>query len=374
MSKAWKLALGILLISVIYLLVWPVPVEPVAWKAPKNLGYTGDFSENRLMTGAQTVSVAPLYGPEDLALGPDGLIYISTHEGWILRAKPGEKPKRWVETSGRPLGLMFDAQSNLIVADAYRGLLSYSPSGEMTVLTNSVDGQTIKYADDLDIAADGTIYFSDASTKFGAEEYGGTYPASLLDVMEHGGYGRLIAYYPRTKETKVLLDGLQFANGVAMCPFDRCVMVNETSSYRVIAYHLRGPKKGTTEVVLDNLPGFPDNLDRGQDGRYWLGLISSRSKPVDALAEKPFVRKIVQRFPSWARPKVIPYGHVVAFDSTGKILGSIQDPTGEASATTGALEVGEELYVSSLRMDHYLHLSLTKLPLKAAIQTSSTAQ
>ena len=50
-----------------------------------------------------------------------------------------------------------------------------------------------------------------ASTKCGAKESGGTYEAGLLDLMEHGGHGRLIVYDPMTRVTKTLLDGLNFA-------------------------------------------------------------------------------------------------------------------------------------------------------------------
>ena len=45
-------------------------------------------------------------------------------------------------------------------------------------LTDSVDGTPILYADDLDIADDGIIYFSDASTKFGAHSRETSPPAA----------------------------------------------------------------------------------------------------------------------------------------------------------------------------------------------------
>ena len=52
--------------------------------------------------------------------------------------------------------------------------------------------------------------FSDASTKFGAKANGGTYAASLLDIMEHGGHGRLLVYNPEDQTTKILMQGLNF--------------------------------------------------------------------------------------------------------------------------------------------------------------------
>ncbi|MBU0989638.1 MAG: hypothetical protein KJ823_05555, partial [Proteobacteria bacterium] len=59
----------------------------------------------------------------------------------------------------------------MIVADAFRGLLSIAPDGTITELAVVADGVPIRYADDVDVAADGKIYFSDASTKFCAKDW-----------------------------------------------------------------------------------------------------------------------------------------------------------------------------------------------------------
>ena len=123
------------------------------------------------------------------------------------------------------------------------------------------------------MAADGKIYFSDASTKFGARESGGTYEASLLDINEHGGHGRLLVYDPASGKTKTLLTGLNFANGVAVSHDQQYVLVNETGSYRVIRYWIGGPGKGKSEPLIENLPAFPDNISTGLDGRFWIAFV-----------------------------------------------------------------------------------------------------
>ena len=184
--------------------------------------------------------------------------------------------KPWVETKGRALGMDFDAAGNLIVADAYLGLLSISPDRKIEVLTDKVGVSPILYADDVDIAPNGKMYFSDASVRFGAQHNGGTYPASLLDVMEHSRSGRVLEYDPSTQETRTIMEGLSFANGIAMDPMGRFIFVNETSEYRIHKYWLQGDKAGTSEVIVKNLPGFPDNIVTGQNGRFWFGLVSPR--------------------------------------------------------------------------------------------------
>ncbi|MBM4307200.1 MAG: SMP-30/gluconolactonase/LRE family protein, partial [Deltaproteobacteria bacterium] len=259
---------AILLLIVLYFLVWPVPIEPVAWKAPPNPGYTGPFAQNDLLKAIEFLKIGANHGPEDVAVDDQGHIYLSTHEGFIVRLQPdGTKPENWANTNGRPLGIDFDRAGNLIVADAFRGLLSISPDGKIIELATVADGIPIRYADDVDCAADGKIYFSDASIKFGAKEAGGTMESSLLDIMEHGGHGRLLVYDPVTRQTKTLMKGLNFANGVAVSHDQTYVLISETGSYRVIRYWIAGPSEGKSEPLIENLPGFPDNISTGLEGR-----------------------------------------------------------------------------------------------------------
>ena len=154
----------------------------------------------------------------------------------------------------------------------------------------------------LAVADDGTIYVSDASVKFGAEQFGGTYESSLLDIMEHGGHGRVIAYNPASGEAEVIIDSLQFANGVAISDDQDYLLIAETGSYRILRHWLRGPAAGRTEVILDNLPGFPDNINNGMHGRFWVGLVAPRNEWLDALSGRPFLRKVVQRLPAATHP------------------------------------------------------------------------
>ncbi len=336
---------------VLYFLLWPVPIEPVAWTAPPNPSYTGPFEPNDRLKGIETLPVGDNHGPEAVAVDAEGRIYASTHEGRIIRLKAdGTRPENWVETGGRPLGIRFDAAGHLIAADAFRGLLKIAPDGKITVLATEADGTPIHYADDLDVAADGKIYFSDASTKFGARQWGGTYEASLLDILEHGGRGRLLVWDPVTGKATTLISGLNFANGVALSHDQTHVLVVETGSYRVLRHWLAGPKRGQTEPLIEALPGFPDNIKPGLDGRYWVALISPRNKLVDALSGRPFIRKMVQRLPAFVRPKATFYGHIVAVDGTGRVVASLQDPAGAFRLNTSVLETKDYLYVGSLTM------------------------
>jgi sugar lactone lactonase YvrE len=330
-----------------YLVFWPVAVDPVAWQAPENLGYTGVFSKNQQLSQINRIELGGGIGPEDLALSEDGNVYFALLNGDIKFLDEKGKIHSWVNTGGRPLGIEFDQQGNLLVADAFIGLLSISTEGEITILVDNVEGTAVNYADDVDIARNGRIYFSDASSKFHAKDYG-TYGASLLDINEHGGHGRIIEYNPATKASIVLADKINFANGVTLSHDEQYLLFNETGSYRILRLALTGENRGSLEVVIDNLPSFPDNIARGSNGLYWIGLVSPRSKPLDMLSNSPGIRKIIQRLPEFLRPKAQHYGHIVAINDAGDIVFNLQDPLGIYGHTTGALEVGDKLYVSSL--------------------------
>jgi len=344
----WSLIVVIMAI-VLYFVAWPVPVEPVAWEAPANPGYTGPFAQNDRLKGIEVFPIAGNHGPEDIALDAQGRIYAATHEGRIVRLKAdGSDPENWVDTGGRPLGIDFDDKGNLIVADAFKGLLSITADGAITELATTADGVPIRYADDLDVAADGKIYFSDASTKFGAKECGGTYEASLLDLMEHGSHGRLLVYDPVTGKANTLMGGLNFANGVAVSHDQTYVLVNDTGGYRVMRYWLRGPQKGKSEPLIDKLPSFPDNISTGLDGRFWVAFVSPRNSLLDNLSGNPFLRKMIQRLPAFLRPKAVAYGHIIAIDGNGKVLDDLQDPDGAYPINTSVTETKDYLYIGSL--------------------------
>ncbi len=357
MKKTLLIIGVIILIPIAYLLYWPVPVRPMAWDAPLSQGYTGDFTANNKLADLDRLALDGHAGPEDISgRMEDGsfFLYTAVHDGTVLRVDPRSNTASvFANTGGRPLGMEFDGAGNLIIADAFRGLLSINPGGEVQVLADKTDdGSPILYADDLDIAADGRIFFSDASTRFGAKAAEGTMAGSLLALMEHSNDGRVLVYDPADKSVTTVLDGLTFPNGIAMCPQDICFLVAETGTYSVKRIWLNGSKAGQVDTVLSNLPGFPDNVNRAGDGTFWVGLTSPRSEAFDKLSQRPFVRKMMQRLPASMRPAAQNYGLVVNFGLDGHVLNVLQDPSGAYPLTTGAYDAGDGwLYISSLSAD-----------------------
>ena len=189
-------------------------------------------------------------GPEDIAFDAEGRVYASMVDGKVMRFQPdGSQPEVFAETPMRPLGLRFDPEGNLIVCDGQ--LFSVAPDGTVTMLSDEAEGVPLNLANGLDIAADGTIYFTDSSIQFPRAEI-------MKEFAQPGPYGRLLAYDPATKTTRLLLDNLWFANGVVVSPDQSFLLVAEATAARVTRYWLTGPKQGESDVfmakvVVDNL-------------------------------------------------------------------------------------------------------------------------
>jgi sugar lactone lactonase YvrE len=349
----------LIVVIIIYLLFWPVPISPQAWTPPPAPSLTGKYQQNSLLSRTERLSLGSGFAPEDVAIDSESRIYAGLDDGRIMRLHPdGTSPEVFSNTQGRPLGLVFDSAGNLIVADAIKGLLSIAPNGSVTVLTTSADGVSFGCANDLDVAADGTIYFTDASSKFALSNF-------TADLLEHGPNGRLLAYDPKTKVTRTILSHLYFANGVAISPDQSFLLVVETGEYRVRRVWLnRGPnavagvnnptsaggrKYGESEIFIDNLPGFPDGISSNGRDKFWLALVSPRDRIVDKLLPHPFLRKVVLRVPKSLQPAPKRFGFVLGLDLNGNVVANLQDGSPQCYAEiANAVEHEGALYFGSI--------------------------
>lgn len=344
---------------VLYLLLWPVPISPQAWTPPVAPTLTGQYQQNSRLSGVQRLPLGTGFAPEDVALDAEGRIYAGIDDGRIMRLQAdGTGPEVFSNTHGRPLGLVFDSTGNLIVADAIKGLLSIGRDGSVAVLTTEADGVPFGWANDLDIAADGTIYFTDASSKFPLSNF-------TADLLEHQPNGRLLAYDPKTKVTRTILSHLYFANGVAVSPDQSFLLVVETGAYRVYRVWLNksptqvvnvqsktwpgGPKYGESEIFIDNLPGFPDGISSNGRDKFWLALVNPREQALDKLLPHPFLRKVVFRLPRFLQPAPQRYSFVLGLDLNGHVVENLQDGSQECYArVANAVEHQGALYLGSI--------------------------
>jgi sugar lactone lactonase YvrE len=336
-----RLSLLLLILIALYLCFYPVPIDPAPWTPPPSPGFTGPFAANNDLSGLEVLA-PECPGCEDVDVDEQGRLYGAAEDGRILRfSDPVGPAETFAATGGRPLGLDFGPGGLLFVADAEKGLLAVDTAGNIAVLAMEHDGKAFGFTDDLEVGPDSIVYFSDASWKFSAQDY-------KLDLLEHRPNGRLLSYDLRTGQVDLLLDSLYFANGVAVSPENDFVLVCETGAYRIKRYWLRGERKGESDILIDNLPGFPDGVSRGSGGIFWVAIASPRTALLDGLLDKPFLRKIVARLPNAIQPGPKLYGFVLGIDRDGRVVHNLQDPEGRFAPITSVQEAGGYLYLSSL--------------------------
>lgn len=357
----WGLLLA-LITFVVFILVAPTAVDPVVWAPPPAPSLDdGPYAENERLKAIERIGQIGAEGPEAVFVDATGRVYTGFADGRVARfSADGEQHQLLTNTSGRPLGLALHPDGRLIVADAQKGLLRIGKDGLVSVLSTEAEGLPFRFPDDVVIDRAGRYaYFSDASSKWG-------YGEDQKDVIEHGGHGRLLRYDFRSGKTSVLLRSLQFANGVALGPDETYVLVNETGAYRVTRYWLKGAKAGQSDVFIDNLPGFPDNITFNGRDRFWIALFAPRDPLLDRFADSPRVRKAVARALLILPAPVKHRAMALAVNPQGQVVANLQDAGDDNySPITSVREAGDWLYFGSLTQD-----SLGRLPLAKALETS----
>ncbi|HVT34083.1 MAG TPA: hypothetical protein VHE37_00760 [Nevskiaceae bacterium] len=352
--RVLKLLLLIIVAGVLYLALAPSPLDPVRWQPPVPPGLEGPYLYNEKLKGIEKLGVGTGTGPEAVVADAQGSIYTGFLDGRVMQfSADGSVAKELVNTHGRPLGVALGEDNTLLIADAFKGLLQLDGKN-LSVLSNSAGGVPFGFTDDVDHAAgDDWVYFSDASYKFGFGHH-------IEDALEHGGNGRLLAYNLKTKETKVLLGGLHFANGIALGPGGEYVLVNLTTEYRVLRYWLKGEKAGTSDVFIDNLPGFPDNITFNGRDTFWLALYAPRDALLDRLLPgPPWVRKLIARLPASLQPKPKMHSFALGLSLDGKVSANLQYRGPDAFAPiTSVREHGEYLYFGSLSYPGFGRIAL----------------
>jgi sugar lactone lactonase YvrE len=333
----------VVLAIVVTLLALPAPMRSSAWTPPRAPNLEGAFAKNEALTKADKLAPGELIGPESVALDDKARIYAGTTDGKIVRIEPGQPIKVFTETGGRPLGLAFSKNGDLLVADAQKGLLRVDREGHIEIIAHDVEGTPLVYLNNVAVSSDArTVYATDSSSKWG-------YGDQIDDILEQIPGGRFIRFDLQTREATVLVHGLSFADGIALAPDESYALVAETGRYKITRVWLSGEKRNLTDTLVDNLPGFPAGISLSPRGTYWVALYSIRKPLLDALHPFPFLKDCVAGFPDALRPEPTPYGLVFEMDATGHPLRSFHDPSGaHVRDITSAVESSGVLYLGTL--------------------------
>jgi sugar lactone lactonase YvrE len=290
--------------------------------------------------GAEDVVVA-LSGPDE------GAVFTGTADGVIHRVSAnGRDVTRAADTGGRPMGLEWMPDDRLLVCDGRRGLLAVDPrTGAVEELVTEVEGRPMKFCNNAAIGDDGSVWFSDSSLLFGVDEW-------KSDIVQQTRTGRLLRRTP-DGAVAVVLEGLAFANGVAISSDGTWVAVAETATADIVRHWISGERAGQRETFVADLPGYPDNIARGSDGLVWVGIASPRDPLVERLQAGPmWLRRGVSRLPEALQPAPKRTIRVQAFDDAGALVHDVvlDDPAQTAAfhMVTGVREHDGRVWLGSL--------------------------
>jgi len=299
------------------------------------------------VTSSLKVIPVPGEGAEDVVVGThgadEGAVFTGTADGAIWRVShDGQKIDKVAHTGGRPLGIEIDADGRLLVCDAHKGLLRVdTSSGAIEAVADSVDGTKMAFCNNAAVAADGTIWFSDSSTKFGIEQW-------KDDFVQDTRTGRLMRRDPDGTIT-VVDQGLRFANGVALSKAEDFVVVAETAGRTLVRHWLTGEQAGRRDLLSQDLPGYPDNIARGSDGLIWVTIASPRDPLVERLQRGPvWLRRQVTKIPDALQPKPKRTVRVQAFDDDGRLVHDVDLDGGGYHMVTGVREHDGRVWMGSL--------------------------
>jgi ribose transport system permease protein len=319
-----------------------VYVSPTYFALPPAPASSGDgagaganvYAVNNKLRDVTLIGLGRIESPEDVILDRDDNLYAGSRHGDVIRflAPDYERMEVYAHIGGQPLGLAFDREDNLHVCVGGMGLYRVTPGRKVERVTDETnrswtsinDDSRLRLADDLDIADDGRIFFSEATVRYEMHEW-------PVDGLEARGNGRIVCFDPRDGSTRTVLRGLRFPNGIAIASDGQSILFAETWGCCIKRYWFDGPKAGQVRMVIDNLPGYPDNINLASDGHYWLALVGMRCPAYDLAMRMPgFRRRMATRVPvdEWLFPN-INTGCVLKFSEAGEILETLWDLGGE---------------------------------------------
>jgi len=290
------------------------------------------FAVNDRLHEVEIIGLAEVESPEDVILDDDDNLYCGTRHGDVVRFLPPDykRSEVFAHIGGSPLGMAWDRDRNLLVCVGGMGLYKVTPDRQVIRVTDEtnrstfsiVDDSRLRLADDLDIAPDGRIFFSEATIRYEMHDW-------PVDALESRGNGRIICFDPRTDKTHTVVRNLIFPNGICLSQDNRSILFAESWACRISRYYIAGPQSGQIERVINNLPGYPDNINRASDGTYWAAIMGMRSPALDVALRMPGFRKRMARRiapDQWLYPN-LNVGCMIRFNDKGEVLESLWDQT-----------------------------------------------
>jgi hypothetical protein len=291
---------------------------------------------------AYALAPLPGEGPEDVVVGPDGVIYTGLLDGRVLAVAQEDGAVREVaNTGGRPLGLEATADGRLLICDSPNGLMELDlTTGALKTLVTHDGAERLIFCSNVVAAPDGDLFFTVSTMRYDIHDW-------KKDIVENVPTGRV---YRRAADGELtrLIEGLRFANGLVRTRDGKSLIVAETAGRRLLRLSLAGDSAGTSEVIAE-LPGFPDNLG-ADDGIVWVAFASEPNPALESLHKLPlFLRRLAARLPESMLPKPSRVAWIAAYDERGVCVHDFKWTDGGYAMVTGVCRVGRRMWCAGLQ-------------------------
>jgi hypothetical protein len=259
----------------------------------------GAFSPNTRLDQSRNLG-DPVERPDDLAVAPDGALYISSGPT-ILRCIGGDFEQREIFATAPglvgPLAVAGDGR--VFAGVSGQGVVAFSDGGRPLTTLASADGVPLNCPTALAFGPDEALLVTDGSRAHRPEDW-------LPDLMSSlPPSGRLVATEVGLRDSRVIADKLNWPSGVAATRGSGELLVAEAWAHRLSAF---APRDGASRVIVRNFAGYPARLTVDpRTGGAWMAFFGMRTQLVEfVLREREFCDAMMQRVPRdlWISPSL----------------------------------------------------------------------
>jgi gluconolactonase len=227
-----------------------------------------------------TVSTARLDLLDSTSRWAEGPVYVPAGRYLLWSDVPNDRIMRWDETSGQVSvfrapsqnanGNTLDREGRLVTCEQLtRRVTRTEHDGSITVIADRIEGKRFNSPNDVIVASDGTIWFSDPT--YGIDsDYEGRRAQSEI------GRSRLYRVDPGTGAVKVAADHFVQPNGLALSADERRLYVADSGRSHVEdgpahirVFDLEAGRLSGGEVFVESPVGFFDGFRLDEAGNVW---------------------------------------------------------------------------------------------------------
>lgn len=166
--------------------------------------------------------------PESVIACPDGTLFCSDNRGGVTRIAPNGKQDLLGHGAGELNGISIDQRGNILAADIQGGVIQkIRPDGTHEVVLNEIDGHPLGAVNSVFVDSKGRLWIP-VSTR----------ESSWFEAAAHprpDGYIILLD----EKGTRIVADGIVFANEARLDPSEQYLYAAETMASRMLRFKVQ---------------------------------------------------------------------------------------------------------------------------------------